>query len=105
MVLALDYLQRTKQAPGDLEERFLDKIDVGYRRLLGFEVPGEPGGFDWWGRAPANLFLSAYGLMEFLDMARVYPVDPDLLELRQLLRERRIRFRASEQTNASPVTR
>jgi hypothetical protein len=32
----------------------------------------------------------------------VDPVDPDLLELRQLLRERRIRYRASDHTNTSP---
>ena len=77
MVLALDYMQKTKTVRPDVEKHFLEKIDVGYRRLLGFEVKSEPGGFDWWGKPPANLFLSAYGLMEFRDMAEVYPVDPD----------------------------
>src|SRR5207237_9701470 len=43
----------------------------------GFEVPG--GGFDWFGRAPADLTLTAYGLMESEDMARVHPVDPALI--------------------------
>ena len=32
----------------------------------------------------------------------VDPVDPELLELRQLLRERRIRYRASDMTNTWP---
>ncbi len=79
MVLALDYMQKTKTVQPDVEEHALEKIEIGYRRLLGFEVKSEPGGFDWWGKPPANLFLSAYGLMEFRDMAEVYPVDPDLI--------------------------
>jgi hypothetical protein len=79
MVLALAYMKKTGQASPEITERFLEKIDVGYRRLLGFEVEGEPGGFDWWGKPPANLFLTAYGLVEFRDMAEVYPVDPGLV--------------------------
>src|SRR5262249_51272879 len=38
------------------------------------------GGFDWYGRGPANVRLTAYGLMEFEDMARVHEVDPKLIE-------------------------
>ena len=79
MVLALDYMQKTKTVRPDVEKHALEKIEVGYRRLLTFEVKREPGGFDWWGKPPANLFLSAYGLMEFRDMAEVYPVDPELI--------------------------
>ena len=45
-------------------------IQLGYQRLLSFEVGG--GGFDWFGRGPANVVLTAYGLMEFADMAKVY---------------------------------
>jgi hypothetical protein len=40
---------------------------------VSFEVAG--GGFDWFGRPPANVTLTAYGLMEFRDMARVHDVD------------------------------
>lgn len=80
MVLALDYMRKTKTARPEVEKHALEKIEVGYRRLLGFEVKREPGGFDWWGKPPANLFLSAYGLMTFRDMAEVYPVDPALLQ-------------------------
>ena len=53
-------------------------IGNGYQRLLTFEVPG--GGFSWFGQAPANKILTAYGLMEFSDMAKVYDVDPRLIE-------------------------
>ncbi|MGD0903240.1 MAG: hypothetical protein ABR924_09895, partial [Terracidiphilus sp.] len=43
-----------------------------------FEVPG--GGFSWFGQAPANKILTAYGLMEFNDMSKVSDVDPRLIE-------------------------
>jgi alpha-2-macroglobulin-like protein len=41
-------------------------------------VPG--GGFSWFGQAPANKILTAYGLMEFNDMSKVSDVDPKLIE-------------------------
>jgi hypothetical protein len=89
-VLALDYLKRTGQSKPEVEKQARHYIQVGYQRLLGFEVPG--GGFDWYGRAPANQALTAYGLMEFEDMARVHAVDPNLIERtrRWLLSKRQI---------------
>jgi len=77
-VLALDYLRRTKQNAPAVEATARQYIHLGYQRLLGFEVNG--GGFDWFGRPPANRTLTAYGLMEFEDMARVHDVDPNLIE-------------------------
>lgn len=77
-VLALDYLRRTKQNAPAVEATATQYIHLGYQRLLSFEVNG--GGFDWFGRPPANRTLTAYGLMEFEDMARVHDVDPNLIE-------------------------
>jgi uncharacterized protein YfaS (alpha-2-macroglobulin family) len=77
-VLALDYLRRNKQSAPQVEAKARQYIHLGYQRLVGFEVPG--GGFDWFGRPPANRTLTAYGLMEFQDMARVHDVDPRLIE-------------------------
>jgi hypothetical protein len=77
-VLALDYLKRTGQSVPKVEATARQYIHLGYQRLLGFEVPG--GGFEWFGRPPAHLRLTAYGLMEFEDMARVHDVDPRLIE-------------------------
>ena len=37
------------------------------------------GGFDWYGRARRRTTLTAYGLMEFEDMAKVHDVDPSLI--------------------------
>jgi type II secretory pathway pseudopilin PulG len=76
-VLALDYLMRTKKHAPDVEARARQYIHLGYQRLLTFEIAG--GGFDWFGHPPANRVLSAYGLMEFTDMARVHDVDPALI--------------------------
>ena len=77
-VLALDYLRRTGKSVPEVEAKARQYIHLGYQRLLGFEVAG--GGFDWFGHPPANRTLTAYGLMEFEDMARVHDVDPDLIQ-------------------------
>ena len=44
---------------------------MAIKRLIGFECEG--GGYDWFGRGPANTWLTAYGVMEFTDMKEVYP--------------------------------
>jgi hypothetical protein len=77
-VLALDYLRRTHKSVPEVEAKARQYIHLGYQRLLSFEVSS--GGFDWFGRPPANLTLTAYGLMEFQDMAKVHDVDPRLIE-------------------------
>ncbi|MFG0284782.1 MAG: alpha-2-macroglobulin family protein [Phycisphaerales bacterium JB039] len=77
-LLALDYLRRTQTTAPEVEVRAQQYIHLGYQRLLSFEVPG--GGFDWFGSPPANATLTAYGLMEFQDMARVRDVDSRLIE-------------------------
>jgi type II secretory pathway pseudopilin PulG len=76
-VLALDYLLRTGKSAPQVEAKARQYIHLGYQRLLTFETPG--GGFDWFGDRPANRTLTAYGLMEFQDMARVHDVDPRLV--------------------------
>lgn len=77
-VLALDYMKRTKKLTPEIHAKAEGFIADGYQRLLTFEVPG--GGFSWFGQAPANKILTAYGLMEFSDMAKVSDVDPRLIE-------------------------
>jgi len=77
-VLVLDYLRRTKQAKPEIELKALSYINLGYQRLLSYEVPG--GGFEWFGRPPAHTVLTAYGLLEFSDMAKVSEVDPAVIE-------------------------
>jgi uncharacterized protein YfaS (alpha-2-macroglobulin family) len=80
-VLALDYMKRTKKLTPEVHAKAEEFIANGYQRLLTFEVPG--GGFSWFGNAPANKILTAYGLMEFYDMSRVHDVDPKLISRTQ----------------------
>ena len=76
-VLALDYMKRTRKLTPEVHAKAEGYIANGYQRLLTFEVPS--GGFSWFGNAPANKILTAYGLMEFYDMSQVYDVDPKLI--------------------------
>lgn len=87
-VLALAYLRSTKQVKPEVELKALQYINTGYQRLLSFEVPG--GGFSWFGQVPAHNVLTAYGVLEFADMAKVYEIDLAVLE-------RTARWLASEQ--------
>jgi len=77
-VLALDYMKRNKRITPEIRAKAEGFIATGYQRLLSFEVPG--GGFSWFGQAPANKILTAYGLMEFYDMSAVHDVDPRVIE-------------------------
>jgi hypothetical protein len=80
-VLALDYMKRTRKLTPEVHAKAEGFIANGYQRLLTFEVPG--GGFSWFGNAPANKILTAYGLMEFSDMAKVHDVDPKVIQRTQ----------------------
>ncbi len=77
-IMALSYLRRTGKTVPAVEAKAKQYINLGYQRLVGFEVSG--GGFDWFGNPPANVLLTAYGLMEFQDMAEVHDVDSKLIE-------------------------
>ncbi len=72
-----------------VRRRARDMVGRGYQRLVSYEVKG--GGFSWFGESPANQVLTAYGLMEFVDMGEVYPVDREMVERtrRWLLKKQR----------------
>ena len=76
-VLVLDYLKQTKKINPELQMKAEGYINVGYQRLVTFECKN--GGFSWFGDEPAHQILTAYGLLEFSDMARVHDVDPNLI--------------------------
>ena len=73
-ILVVDYIKKARVASPELLMKAEQYLNVGYQRLLTFERPG--GGFDWWGSGPPLIWLSAYGLQEFNDMAKVYPDRP-----------------------------
>ncbi|OIO98271.1 MAG: hypothetical protein AUJ92_01690 [Armatimonadetes bacterium CG2_30_59_28] len=76
-VLVTDYMKRTKKINPEIQMKAEQYINLGYQRLVTFEVQG--GGFSWFGDAPAHKVLTAYGLMEFSDMAKVHEVDPAVI--------------------------
>ncbi len=76
-ILVLGHLTRSGRGSPQVLARARDLVAQGYDRLRSYEVRG--GGFSWFGEAPANLVLTAYGLREFADMAEVRPVDGALL--------------------------
>ncbi len=80
-VLVLGYMRSTRQSTPEVQMKAEQYINLGYQRLLSYEVPG--GGFEWFGNAPANQVLTAYGLLEFSDMSKVYEVDPAVIERTQ----------------------
>ena len=79
-VLVLDYLKTTNQINPRIQLQAEQYINLGYQRLLSFEVGQTPGGFSLFGEAPAQTMLTAYGINEFSDMSHVSYVDPALLE-------------------------
>lgn len=79
-VLVLDYLKTTNQVNPRIQLQAEQYINLGYQRLLSFEVGGMPGGFSLFGDPPPQTMLTAYGLMEFTDMSQVSYVDPALIE-------------------------
>jgi hypothetical protein len=84
-VLVLQYLRESDQTKPEIERRAQELLDRGYQKLLSFEcldpVERKKEGYEWFGgTAPPHEALTAYGLMEFRDMARVHEVDPVMLE-------------------------
>ncbi|MEX0655141.1 MAG: MG2 domain-containing protein [Phycisphaeraceae bacterium] len=88
MVMAIEYLQSDPQASAATLKEAHAMLDDGYQRLIGFET--DTGGFEWFGKSPGHLGLTAYGLLQFTDMARIREVDPDMLaRTRQWLLDQR----------------
>jgi uncharacterized protein YfaS (alpha-2-macroglobulin family) len=77
-VMALLYMQHTGQITPNVEIKARRFIANGYQRLLTFEV-GE-GGFDWFGKPPAEEELTAYGIMQLVDMSKVHDVDQAVID-------------------------
>jgi hypothetical protein len=80
--LILEYLRESEQPEPEAMRRARDMLQRGYAKLTSFEVASanKREGFEWFGQFPAHEALTAYGLMQFRDMARVSDVDPMLLQ-------------------------
>src|SRR5712664_817677 len=80
-ILVADYVKKARVASPQILMKAESFLNVGYQKLLTFERPG--GGFDWWGNGEPLVWLSAYGLQEFNDMAKVYPIDRGIIDRTQ----------------------
>jgi hypothetical protein len=86
--LILDYMNTTNQVNPQAAQRAKGLLTAGYARLVSFECPDTPQkarqGFEWFGAADQqHEALTAYGLLQFKDMARVHEVDPQLIKRTQ----------------------
>jgi hypothetical protein len=85
-VLILNYLREADLSKPEAEKRARQLLTSGYAKLTSFECldPREPSkreGYEWFGQtAPPHEALTAYGLLQFRDMAKVYPVDEEMLQ-------------------------
>ena len=79
-VLVTRYMEQTGQTTPEIQLKAESLISAGYQRLLTFEHDG--GGFSWFGMQDPAPYLSvtAFGLMEFSDMAGVQEVDANMLQ-------------------------
>ncbi len=77
-VMILSYLAASDAADAALLQRTQGQLDRGYKLLTGYETSKK--GYEWFGKTPGHEALTAYGLMEFADMGRVYDVDRSMVE-------------------------
>jgi len=70
-IFALQLLKTTGQNRPEVYKKANEYLKLGYDKLAAYEVKGT-GGFEWYGGSPAHEVLSAYGLVEFYEMAKVY---------------------------------
>ena len=75
MIMAMQYLKALpadKQETTQIQSMIVDiqgKLKKGYDKLVSFKTKEK--GYEWFGESPAHEGLSAYGLMEFTEMAQV----------------------------------
>jgi hypothetical protein len=77
-VLTMQYMQEHDVANPAVTRRAKDLVKKGYVKLVGYECKQK--GYEWFGGDPGHEALTAYGLMEFRDMARVYDVDREMID-------------------------
>ena len=69
-ILVLQYLKENRINKPDIIARASRLLHDGYGKLVAYETTTK--GYEWFGHAPANESLTAYGLLEFNDMKGVY---------------------------------
>jgi uncharacterized repeat protein (TIGR01451 family) len=77
--MVLDYMKSTDSKDNKNLARATDLLDRGYKRLTTFETKEK--GYEWFGANPAHEGLTAYGIMEFMDMKKAgQQIDQKMLD-------------------------
>lgn len=77
--MVLDYLKSTDSKDDRTLARASDLLNRGYKRLTTFETSSH--GYEWFGATPAHEGLTAYGIMEFVDMQKAgQTIDQKMLD-------------------------
>lgn len=78
-IFALQLLEASGKDSPEIRRKAISYLEMGYSKLKSFEVSG--GGFEWFGKDPAHTGLTAYGVIEFYEMDKVYnKVDKNMTE-------------------------
>jgi len=78
-VMIMGYLEENGVVDPALTARSQELLDSGYQMLTGYESPKR--GYEWFGGNPGHEALTAYGLLEFVDMKRVFgAVDQKMID-------------------------
>ena len=77
LVMAQQYFMTHSGVDPDLVHRAKANLDDAYKRLTGFECRDK--GYEWFGESPGHEALTAYGLMEFLEMKKVMTIDEGMI--------------------------
>ena len=78
LVMAQQYFTSHQGIDPKKIARAKELLAQGYKRLVGFECKKE--GYEWFGGDPAHEALTAYGLMEFVDMGKIMPVNEKMVQ-------------------------
>ena len=78
LVMAQQYFTTHTGIDPALVSRANEMMEKSYKILTSFEC--KEGGFEWFGNGKGHESLTAYGVLQFSDMAKVYPVDAEMLK-------------------------
>lgn len=78
LVMAQQYFMSHPDTDPALIKQSQKNLDAAYTKLTGFESPEE--GYEWFGGDPGHEALTAYGLMQFIEMQQFMNVDQAMIE-------------------------
>ena len=77
-IMVASYLKKAADEDPETKANLDGVLDRGYKKLAGYETTHK--GYEWFGESPGHEALTAYGLLEFVDMAQVYKgVDQEMV--------------------------